>query len=166
MLIKLINRYIKPYLGLVGIVLLLQLVATIASLYLPNLNARIIDQGIAKGDTGYIWRHGTWMLGVSLVQVLAQVAAVWFGARAAMGFGRDVRDAIFHRVLAFSSQELNHFGAPSLLTRTTNDVQQVQQLVLMTCVMMISAPITMVGGVFMAVREDAGMSWLILAAVV
>ncbi|GAB2494996.1 ABC transporter ATP-binding protein [Luteococcus sediminum] len=166
MLIKVINTYIKPYLGLVGTVLLLQLVATIASLYLPNLNARIIDQGIAKGDTGYIWSHGNWMLGVSLVQVLAQVAAVWFGARAAMGFGRDVRDAVFHRVLAFSSQELSHFGAPSLLTRTTNDVQQVQQLVLMTCVMMISAPITMVGGVFMAVREDAGMSWLILAAVV
>ncbi|MEL4505557.1 ABC transporter ATP-binding protein [Luteococcus sp. H138] len=165
MLIKLINRYIKPYWGLIGIVLLLQLVATIASLYLPNLNARIIDQGIAKGDTHYIWTHGGWMLGVSLVQVLAQVAATWFGARAAMQFGRDVRAAIFGRVLGFSSRELNHFGAPSLITRTTNDVQQVQQLVLMTCVMMISAPITMVGGVIMAVREDPGMSWLIVAAV-
>lgn len=165
MLIKLINRYIRPYWSLIGIVLVLQLVATIASLYLPNLNARIIDQGVAKGDTHYIWIHGAWMLGVSLVQVLAQVAATWFGARAAMQFGRDVRDAIFGRVLGFSSRELNHFGAPSLITRTTNDVQQVQQLVLMTCVMMISAPITMVGGVIMAVREDAGMSWLIVAAV-
>ncbi|MDN5563094.1 MAG: ABC transporter ATP-binding protein/permease [Luteococcus sp.] len=165
MLIKLINRHIKPYWGLIGAVLALQLVATIASLYLPNLNARIIDQGVARGDTHYIWVHGAWMLGVSLVQVAAQIAAVWFGARAAMQFGRDVRDAIFHRVLGFSSRELNHFGAPSLLTRTTNDVQQVQQLVLMTCVMMISAPITMVGGIIMAVREDPGMSWLILAAV-
>ncbi|MEL4356757.1 MULTISPECIES: ABC transporter ATP-binding protein [unclassified Luteococcus] len=165
MLIKLINRYIKPYWGLIAVVLVLQLVATIASLYLPNLNARIIDQGVARGDTHYIWVHGVWMLGVSLAQVLAQVAATWFGARAAMQFGRDVRDAVFHRVLGFSSRELNQFGAPSLITRTTNDVQQVQQLVLMTCVMMISAPITMVGGVFMAVREDPGMSWLIVAAV-
>ncbi|WP_420176124.1 ABC transporter ATP-binding protein [Luteococcus sp. OSA5] len=165
MLVKLINRHIRPYWGLLAMVLLLQLVATIASLYLPNLNARIIDQGVARGDTSYIWSHGLWMLGVALVQVLAQIAAVWFGARAAMQFGRDVRDAIFHRVLAFSSRELNHFGAPSLITRTTNDVQQVQQLVLMTCVMMVSAPITMVGGVVMAVREDPGMSWLIAIAV-
>ncbi|MGO4958235.1 ABC transporter ATP-binding protein [Luteococcus sp. Sow4_B9] len=165
MLVKLINRYIRPYWGLLALVLLLQLVATAASLYLPNLNARIIDEGVATGDTSFIWKHGSWMLGVSLVQVLSQVGAVWFGARAAMEFGRDVRGAIFHRVMGFSSRELNHFGAPSLLTRTTNDVQQVQQLVLMTCVMMISAPITMVGGVIMAVREDPGMSWLIATAV-
>ena len=165
MLVKLINRHITPYWGLVGIVLLLQLVAVTASLYLPNLNARIIDQGVARGDTHYIWVHGGWMLAVSLVQIMAQVAAVWFGARAAMQVGRDIRAAVFSRVLSFSSRELNQFGAPSLITRTTNDVQQVQQLVLMTMVMMVSAPITMVGGVIMAVREDAGMSWLILAAV-
>ncbi len=165
MLVRLINRFIKPYWGLIGVVVLLQLVATIASLYLPNLNARIIDQGVAKGDTHYIWTHGGWMLAVSLVQAVAQITAVWFGARAAMQLGSDVRAAVFERVLGFSSREVNQFGAPSLITRTTNDVQQVQQLVLMTCVMMISAPITMVGGVIMAVREDAGMSWLILAAV-
>ncbi|GAA1394055.1 ABC transporter ATP-binding protein [Luteococcus peritonei] len=165
MLVRLINRYIKPYWGLVGIVLLLQLIAVIASLYLPNLNARIIDQGVARGDTHYIWVHGGWMLAVSLVQIAAQICAVWFGARAAMQVGRDIRAAIFSRVLSFSAREVNQFGAPSLITRTTNDVQQVQQLVLMTLVMMVSAPITMAGGVFMAVREDAGMSWLILAAV-
>ncbi len=165
MLIKLINRHIKPYWGLVAVVLLMQLIATIASLYLPTLNARIIDQGVAKGDTHYIWVHGGWMLGVSLAQIVAQITAVWFGARAAMGFGRDVREAIFTRVLSFSSRELNQFGAPSLITRTTNDVQQVQQLVLMTCIMLIGAPITMVGGVIMAIKEDAGMSWLILVCV-
>lgn len=165
MLTTLINRYVRPYRPLLAVVLLMQLVATIASLYLPTLNARIIDQGVARGDTGYIWTHGAWMLGVSLVQIAAQVVAVWFGARVAMGFGRDVRAAVFGKVLSFSSREVNQFGAPSLITRTTNDVQQVQQLVLMTCIMLVGAPITMVGGIVMALREDAGMSWLVLVAV-
>lgn len=166
MLVKLINQYVRPYWSLLLGVIVLQLIATISSLYLPSLNARIIDDGVAKGDTRYIWVHGGYMLAWSIAQVLAQVCAAFLGARLAMGFGRDVRAAFFDRVLSFSSREVNRFGAPSLITRTTNDVQQVQMLVLMTCLMMISAPITMVGGVFMALREDVGLAWLILVAVV
>ena len=163
---RLINRYIRPYWGLLTIVLILQVIATIMSLYLPSLNARIIDEGVAKGDTDFIWGTGGVMLALSLVQGLAQVGAVWAGANAAMQFGRDVRAAIFDRALSFSTQELNKFGAPSLITRNTNDVQQVQMLVQMTAVMLVGAPITMVGGIIMALREDVGLSWIILAAVV
>lgn len=166
MLITLVRRHLRAYRSLLVVVLVLQLLATMASLYLPSLNARIIDSGVAKGDTHFIWVHGGWMLAVSLVQVVAQIGAVWFGARAAMGFGRDTRAEVFGHVLGFSSREVNRFGAPSLITRTTNDVQQVQQLVLMTCIMLLGAPITMVGGVVMALREDVGMSWLIVACVV
>ncbi len=166
MLVKLINRYIRPYYGLLAGVLVCQLIATAASLTLPTLNAQIIDNGVAKGDTDYIWRHGAIMLAVALVQAIGQVIAVYFGAKAAMSFGRDVRSAVFTRTLSFSTREVNRFGAPSLITRTTNDVQQVQMLVLMTCIMMVSAPITMVGGVIMALREDRMLSWLILVAVV
>ncbi|MBB1483279.1 ABC transporter ATP-binding protein [Tessaracoccus sp. MC1865] len=165
-LARLINRYIRPYWGLLSIVIVLQTIATIMSLYLPTLNARIIDEGVVKGDPGFIWGTGGIMLLLSAVQGAAQIGAVWAGANAAMQFGRDVRTAIFNRALSFSTQELNKFGAPSLITRNTNDVQQVQMLVLMTAVMLVSAPITMVGGVFMALREDAGLSWIILAAVV
>lgn len=163
---SLINRFIKQYwLMLVG-VLLLQLAATAASLSLPTLNAEIIDNGVAKGDTGYIWRHGGFMLAVSLVQVVGQIGAVYLGARAAMAMGRDIRSAIFSHAMNFSTRELNQFGAPSLLTRTTNDVQQVQMIVLMTLIMMISAPITMVGGVFMGLQQDVTLSWIVLVAVV
>jgi len=165
-LIKLINRYIKPYWGLVAVIALLQLIASIASLYLPTLNAHIIDNGVAKGDTGYIWSRGGIMLVVSAAQIFGQVCAVYLGARVAMSFGRDVRAALFGRVLSFSTKEVNQFGAPSLITRNTNDVQQVQMLVLMTLIMMLGAPMTMVGGVVLALREDLGLSWLILAAVV
>ncbi len=163
---RLINRYIRPYWGLLAIVIVLQTIATIMSLYLPTLNARIIDEGVVTGDTDFIWGTGGVMLLLSAVQGAAQIAAVWAGANAAMQFGRDVRAAIFERALSFSARELNKFGAPSLITRNTNDVQQVQMLVLMSAVMLVSAPITMVGGVFMALREDAGLSWIILAAVV
>ena len=166
MLIALIKRHYRPYWGLFAGVVMLQLIASLAGLYLPNLNARIIDSGVAKGDTDFIWVHGGYMLAISLVQIVAQIAAAWLGANAAMQFGRDVREAIFRRVLSFSSREVNTFGAPSLLTRTTNDVQQVQMLVLMTALMLVSAPITAVGGVYMALREDLGLSWLILVAVV
>ena len=165
-LARLINRYIRPYWGLLSIVIVLQTIATIMSLYLPTLNARIIDEGVVTGDTGFIWGTGGVMLLLSAVQGAAQIGAVWAGANAAMQFGRDVRAAIFERALSFSARELNKFGAPSLITRNTNDVQQVQMLVLMTTVMLVSAPITMVGGVIMALREDAGLSWIILAAVV
>ena len=165
-LARLINRYIRPYWGLLSIVIVLQTIATIMSLSLPTLNARIIDEGVVVGDTGFIWNTGAIMLLLSAIQGAAQIGAVWAGANAAMQFGRDVRAAIFKRALSFSARELNKFGAPSLITRNTNDVQQVQMLVLMTCVMLVSAPITMIGGVVMALREDAGLSWIILAAVV
>lgn len=165
-LTSLINRFITPYWHHLAGVLVLQLIATVASLSLPTLNAQIIDNGVAKGDTGYIWSHGGIMLAVALAQVVGQVGAVYLGARAAMAMGRDIRNGVFTHVLDFSSREVNQFGAPSLLTRTTNDVQQVQMLVLMTLILMISAPITMVGGVFMALREDVGMSWVVLVAVV
>jgi ATP-binding cassette subfamily B protein len=165
-LARLINRYIRPYWGLLAIVVVLQTIATIMSLYLPTLNARIIDEGVVTGDVDFIWGTGGVMLLLSLVQGAAQIGAVWAGANTAMQFGRDIRGAIFERTLSFSTREMNHFGAPSLITRSTNDVQQVQMLVLMTCVMLVGAPITMVGGVVMALREDAGLSWIILAAVV
>lgn len=165
MLLRLIRRYIRPYLGLIIGVTVAQFIAAAASLWLPSLNAEIIDNGVAKGDTGYIWRHGLVMLAVATVQMLGQITAAYLGARAAMGFGRDVRSAVFHRTLDFSTREMNEFGAPSLITRSTNDVQQVQQLILMTCTFILSAPITMTGGVIMALREDVGLSWLIVVAV-
>jgi ATP-binding cassette subfamily B protein len=136
-----------------------------ASLYLPSLNAKIIDQGIARGDTGYILGTGGWMLLVSGVQIACSIAAVFFGARTAMSFGRDVRSAIFGRVMGFSAREVGQFGAPSLITRNTNDVQQVQMLVVMTCTMLVAAPIMCVGGVIMALQEDVGLSWLMLVCV-
>ena len=164
-LIHLINRHVRPYSGFVAAVALLQVVATAASLYLPTLNARIIDEGVMTQDIPFIWRHGLIMLAVAAVQVVSQFGAANLGARVAMGLGADIRANIFDRVLAFSARELNSFGAPSLITRNTNDVQQVQQLVLMTLIMMVSAPITMVGGVFMALREDVQLSAVILGAV-
>lgn len=164
-LARLINRFIRPQWGYLLVVLVLQTIATLTSLYLPTMNARIIDEGVVTGDTGYIWGAGAQMIGLSALQVLAQIGAVWAGANASARFGRDVRAALFDRVLTFSSQELNKFGAPSLLTRNTNDVTQVQTLVHMTCVMLISAPITMAGGVFLAISEDFGLTWLVLAAV-
>ena len=153
--------YLQPYRSALLVVVVLQFVGTVAMLYLPSLNADIIDQGVATGDTGYILRPGGVMLVVSLVQIACSVGAVWFAARTAMGFGRDVRAALFHRVGTFSAREVQHFGAPSLITRETNDVQQVQMLVLMGGTLMVSAPIMMVGGVVMAMREDVGLSWLV-----
>ncbi|WP_040162348.1 ABC transporter ATP-binding protein [Nigerium massiliense] len=165
MLIRLLRRFLRPYTGLIAMVCVLQLVQVAASLYLPSLNAAIIDQGVSRGDTGYIGRTGLLMLGVTLVQVAGQIGATYFGAKTAMSFGRDVRAAIFDRTLDFSTREMNTFGAPSLITRTTNDVQQVQQLVLMSAIMIVSAPIMMVGGIVMALREDVGLSWIIAVAV-
>jgi ATP-binding cassette subfamily B protein len=164
-LIRLLRTNLRPYRRWLLAVVVLQLLGTIASLYLPSLNADIIDNGVAKGDTGYILRIGGWMLGVSLAQILCSVAAVYFGAKTAMSFGRDVRGAIFDRVGRFASREVAQFGAPSLITRNTNDVQQVQMLVVMTCTMMVAAPIMCVGGIIMAVREDAGLSWLVAVSV-
>jgi ATP-binding cassette subfamily B multidrug efflux pump len=165
MLIQLLRTSLRPYKRLLLAVIVLQTVQTIASLFLPSLNANIIDKGIAQGDTHYILHTGMVMLGVTLVQVVCSIAAVYFGARTAMSFGRDVRARIFHRVGEFSSREVGRFGAPSLITRTTNDVQQVQVLVLMTCTLLVAAPITGIGGIIMAVHEDVGLSWLVVVAV-
>jgi ATP-binding cassette, subfamily B, multidrug efflux pump len=165
LLVRLLRTYLAAYRPLLAAVVGLQLVGTLAALYLPSLNADIIDNGVAQGDTHYILRVGTVMLAVSLVQIVASIAAVYFGARSAMGFGRDVRASVFHRVGMFSSREVTDFGAPSLITRSTNDVQQVQMLVLLTCTLMVSAPIMCVGGIIMALREDVGLSWLIVLSV-
>ncbi|MEU4638989.1 ABC transporter ATP-binding protein [Micromonospora sp. NPDC023814] len=165
MLTRLLRTQLRPYRRALAAVLLLQFVGTMASLYLPSLNADIIDLGVARGDTDYIMRTGGWMLAVSLVQIVCSVAAVYLGARTAMGFGRDVRAAVFGHVNGFSAREVARFGAPSLITRNTNDVQQVQMLVLMSCTMLVAAPIMSVGGVVMALREDLGLSWLMLVSV-
>src|SRR5215211_6870710 len=165
MLIRILRTFLAPYRRPLAAVLVLSLVGTMAALYLPSLNAAIIDEGVAKGDTDFIWRTGAVMLFVSLIQIACSIAGVYLGAKVAMGFGRDVRGAIFSRVLAFSSRELNRFGAPSLITRNTNDVQQVQMLVMLSATMFIAAPITMIGGVLMALREDVGLSWLVAVAV-
>jgi ATP-binding cassette subfamily B protein len=164
-LIGTLRRFLRPFTRPLLAIVLLQLGSTLAALYLPSLNADIIDKGIALGDTGYIVRTGGWMLLVTLVQILCSGAAVYLSAGTAMGFGRDLRSAVFHRVGAFSAREVNRFGAPSLITRTTNDVQQVQMLVQMTCTLLVAAPIMMVGGVIMALREDVGLSWLMVVSV-
>ena len=166
MLISLLRRYLAPYKGALLVVVVLQFLGTIATLYLPTLNADIIDKGVAQGDTQKILSIGSIMLAITFVQVLCTIAAVYFGARSAMGFGRDVRAAVFHKVGTFSAREVTKFGAPSLITRTTNDVQQVQMLVLLTCTMMVSAPIMCVGGIVMALRQDVGLAWLIVLSVV
>ena len=165
MLLALLRQYVRPYRWLLAVVAVLQVISTLASLYLPTVNAAIIDDGVAKGDTGTIVELGGVMLAVSALQVLCAVGAVYFGSRAGMGFGRDLRSAIFHHVTGFSAEETARFGAPSLLTRTTNDVQQIQLLVQLTCTMLITAPIMCVGGIFMAVHQDAGLSWLLLVSV-
>ena len=165
MLLRILKTHLRDYRPQLSVVVALQFVGTMAALYLPSLNADIIDNGVATGDTGYIVHTGAMMLAVSLVQILCSGGAVYVGARTAMAFGRDVRAGIFHRVGSFSSREVYQIGAPSLITRNTNDVQQVQMLVLMTCTMMVAAPIMMVGGVLMAMREDLGLSWLLAVCV-
>ncbi|WP_025133157.1 ABC transporter ATP-binding protein [Leucobacter sp. PH1c] len=164
-LISLTLRHAKRYWPFVVAVLVLQLLSTIAALWLPSLNAQIIDDGIAKGDTGFIWRTGGFMLIVSLGQLLTAVVAVYFGARTSMGIGRDLRREVYRKVDSLSTLEATKFGAGTLITRGTNDVQQIQMLVLMALNFMVSAPIMAIGGVIMALREDAGMSWLVWVSV-
>ncbi|WP_461164451.1 ABC transporter ATP-binding protein [Arthrobacter sp. R4-81] len=165
MLWKLLVEYLKPHRRLLFAVVVFQLAQSIASLYLPTLNADIIDRGVAKGDINYILSMGTVMLLITLLQIVCAVTAVYFGAKAAMGVGRDLRGVIFTRVGEFSEQEVTRFGAPSLITRSTNDVQQVQQLVLMSATLMVTAPMLSIGGVIMAVRQDVQLSWLIAVSV-
>ncbi|KAF0836779.1 ABC transporter ATP-binding protein [Nocardia caishijiensis] len=165
MLITLLRTYSAPYRAQLAGVLVLQLVSVIAMLYLPSLNADLIDNGITRGDIGYIWTTGLWMLAVSCVQIIASSASVYLGAQAAMGAGRDMRGAVLHRVETFSAREVGVFGAPSLITRSTNDIQQVQLLIVMSVTILVMAPIMCVGGIVMALREDLGLSWLLLIAV-
>jgi ATP-binding cassette subfamily B protein len=163
---RLLLTHLRPYRKLLLAIVVLQAVQAGASLYLPNLNADIIDQGVLTGDTDYIWSTGLLMLFVTAVQVVFSVSAVYCGARAAMGFGRDVRESLFTRVTDFSAREVNELGAPSLITRITNDVQQVQMLVVMFCTMAVAAPITIVGGIFMALHQDAGLGPLLAVSLV
>ncbi|MEV4952578.1 MULTISPECIES: ABC transporter ATP-binding protein [Paenarthrobacter] len=165
MLVTLIRRYSKPYLPQIVAVLIFQLASTIATLYLPSLNAKIIDEGVSRGDTDFIWQTGVLMLGVALGQVLTAIIAVYFGARVAMAIGRDLRRSVYRQVSSFSAQDVNRFGAPTLITRGTNDVQQVQMLVLMGLNFMVSTPIMCVGGIIMALREDLNLSWLVWVSV-
>ncbi|MFI9207228.1 MULTISPECIES: ABC transporter ATP-binding protein [unclassified Streptomyces] len=165
MLIRLLRTHLRPYRKPIALLVLLQFLQTCASLYLPTLNADIIDNGVVDGDTGYILRFGALMVGVSIVQVVCNIGAVYYGARTASALGRDVRGAIFDRVQSFSARELGQFGAPSLITRTTNDVQQVQMLVLMAFTLMVSAPIMCVGGIVMALGQDVPLSAVLLAVV-
>ena len=164
-LIRLLRSHLGPYKRPIGLLVLLQLLSTIGALYLPTLNADIIDNGVVKGDSGYILRLGGVMLGVTVVQVCCAIGAVFFGARTAMAVGRDIRKSVFDQVQSFSARELGQFGAPSLITRSTNDVQQVQMLVLMSFTLMVSAPIMCVGGIIMALGQDVPLSSLLLAVV-
>ena len=165
MLVALLKRQLSAYRSVLWLVVAYQAIQAAAGLWLPTLNADIIDKGVARGDQAYIWRVGAVMVGASLVQLVFSVAAVKVGSKAAMGFGRDTRRDLFHRVNEFSSREVNHFGPPSLITRITNDVQQVQMLVLMTCTLLLAAPFTAVGGVILAMRQDIGLSWIFIVTI-
>ena len=165
MLLALLRQYVRPYRRLVAAVVVLQTLSTMASLYLPTVNASIIDDGVATGNTALIARLGLVMLAVTGLQGACSVGAVYFASRTGMGFGRDLRSALFRRVIGFSETETARFSAPSLLTRTTNDVQQIQVLVQMTATVLVTAPIMCVGGIAMAIRQDAALSWLLAVSV-
>ena len=156
-----LGRYRPELLAVVG----LQFLQSMATLFLPTLNADIIDKGVLTGDTAYIWRIGGLMLVITIFQIVFAIGAVYYGARASMGFGRDVRRDLFHTVTGFSAREVGHFGAPSLITRVTNDVQQVQMLALLSCTLLVAAPITAVGGTIMALRQDVGLSAILLISI-
>lgn len=162
---RLLGRYLRKYTMLLVAIGVLQLAQTIATLYLPTLNANIIDQGIAQNDTGYIWRIGGVMMAITVVQVGFAAGAIYLAARAAMAFGRDVRRALFHHITGLSTREVGQFGGASLITRVTNDVQQTQMLVLMTCTVLVTAPITMIGGVVLALQQDVELTALLLVSI-
>lgn len=164
--LRLIGSRMRPYAGAIIAIIVLQIISNIATLYLPSLNARIIDQGVSQGDVPYIWHTGAIMLGVVLIQVVTACIATYCGARTSMGTGRDIRADVFHRVTRFSAEDIGAFGPGTLITRGTNDVQQIQMTYMMILNFMVPVPIMMIGGVFMAVREDPGMSWLVLVSVV
>jgi ATP-binding cassette, subfamily B, multidrug efflux pump len=164
-LIRLLRTYLRPYKKAITILVLLQFLQTCATLYLPTLNADIIDHGVVNGDTGYILSYGAVMIGISLAQVVCNIGAVFYGARTAAALGRDLRAAVFDRVQSFSAREVGQFGAPTLITRTTNDVQQVQMLALMTFTLLVSAPIMCVGGIVLALGLDVPLSGVLVAVV-
>ncbi|MEY2425421.1 MAG: ATP-binding cassette, subfamily multidrug efflux pump, partial [Actinomycetota bacterium] len=164
MLIKLLRQTMRPYKRIIWGLLALQAVQTTAALTLPHLNADIINKGILRHDNPYIWRTGGIMLAFTVVQVVFNIGAIYLGGRVAMGFGRDIRSNLFHSVTGFSHKEVAAAGAPSLITRITNDVQQVQMLVVMVCTMAISAPITMIVGLILAMRQDVGLSIVLVVA--
>src|SRR5438067_2438298 len=161
-LLRLLRASLRPYAGYVALVVSLLLIQSIANLYLPNLNADIINNGVVKGDVGYIWRIGVIMLVLAVFVGILSIVAVWFASRASMGFGRDVRRGVFERVQQFSATEMNRFGTPSLITRNTNDVQQVQLFVQMALTIFVTAPIMLVGGIILAVREDVTLSAILI----
>ncbi len=165
MLWKLLVESVKPYLSLLVGVVVFQLAQSIATLFLPKLNADIIDHGVATGDIGYIWSTGGVMLVLSFVQVVCAIAAVYFGAKLAMRVGRDLRARIMTRVLTYAESDVQRFGAPSLITRSTNDVQQVQMLVLLCATLLVSTPFMAIGGVIMALQQDVALSWIMVVAV-
>ncbi|WP_454561068.1 ABC transporter ATP-binding protein [Mycobacterium haemophilum] len=165
MLLALLRQYIRPYRRLVAVLMVLQLISTLASLYLPTVNAAIIDDGVSKGDTATIVRLGMVMLAVTGLQALCSVGAVYFGSRTGMGFGRDLRSAMFDHITTFSERETARFGAPTLLTRTTNDVRQIQYLVQISGTVLVTAPIMCVGGIVMAIHQEAALTWLLLVSV-
>src|SRR5947208_1541821 len=161
-LLRLLRASLRPYAGYVALVVSLLLIQSIANLYLPNLNADIINNGVVKGDIGYIWRIGAIMLALAVMVGILAIVAVWFSSGASMAFGRDVRRAIFERVQQFSATEMNRFGTPSLITRNTNDVQQVQLFVQMALTIFLTASIMLVGGIILAVREDVTLSAILI----
>ncbi|WP_157002093.1 ABC transporter ATP-binding protein [Agromyces laixinhei] len=165
MLGKILVRYLKPYKWLLLGVLVFQFASAIATFNLPSLNASIIDEGVAKGDTAFIWSTGSLMLVISLGQITASIIATFFAAKAAMKAGRDIRDDVFERVSTFSEREVSVFGPGSLITRNTNDVQQVQMLAMMGATFLVTAPILAIGGIIMALQQDVGLSWIIAVAV-
>nr|WP_184326466.1 ABC transporter ATP-binding protein [Brachybacterium aquaticum] len=158
-------RSLKPYWLWIVLVVLFQIAGVLAALYLPTLNADIIDDGVAKADVPVIWQLGRLMLLISLGNIVALVLANYFSARSAMNVGRDLRSQVFARVNSFSPRELGEFGTPSLITRSTNDVQQVQMLVFFSLNMLVQAPVTGIGGVILALRVEPGMAWLIAVMV-
>lgn len=165
MLIRLLRTYLQPYVREVAIVIVLVLIQSIANLYLPNLNADIINNGVSKGDVPYIWRTGGVMLGITLVLGVISVAGIYWASLASQSVGRDLRAAVFGRVQKFSAREINQLGTASLITRNTNDVQQIQLFLQIALTMMVMAPITAVGGVIMALRENVTLSWLLVVVV-
>ena len=165
MLLRIVRRFAGPYLGLIALIIVLQVAQTIAALTLPDLNATILDEGVLAGDIPLVWRYGGIMLAVATVQLIASILAVRSGANVAMAMGRDIRSSVFSRVQRFSTAEVARFGAPSLVTRSSNDVQQIQMLFNMTFTLIVMAPIMMVGGVFMAIRQDARLSVLLTVSV-